>query len=596
MSSRAVRQRKLNTKQHLRIIRENEIDDAPDQELGGHIPQVETGVEKGEEVEFHLQAVINGALGATIKQNYIPTPDAVWAKDVKYDELYPKEFKEPATYIRFSSTVEDCVGTPYCMNEDDAKFLEQLNEGKDVDGKPLKDKSHQCSEDTFEEVMSFFEESVQRLQPFANLDTAPTLSLEEMQQSREEPLSPEAERWLKQVYRYWQSRKGTRSMMPAIKVRVLDTTSTEDDADPYVCFRRREVRQTRKTRGRDAQVVEKLKKLRIELEQARQLVLMTVQREDFQRQNLEISRKVFEQRKQLKDVKIAKNIIGEKGEDEELLVNQRPMPKPKSRSDQQRGPTIRLPAARGDRPPEHDLTALSDVQADAEAQVQHVIDSRKEQHRGWNRDWQDRTWNPLTPPPETADDSPKWAPLFQDGTGYPTPPPSLPSRSSQDADGDVEMADQKPPEDEGITAEPEFTFFVPPPYPVDGLYTADDFNKASFKRNGNPACRIRYGRGGRAHLEIRKSKPKGMISRGVVSDSDSDEEIEDYHPVSDVKTFDYRCALNSRARPDGGDRRHWPSGDQSAMMAGAQGAATAPMATGHSQAPQNQQPAGGTAG
>ena len=49
-NARHVRQRKLNTKQGLRIIRENEIEDAPDDESQRNIPAVETGVEKGEEV------------------------------------------------------------------------------------------------------------------------------------------------------------------------------------------------------------------------------------------------------------------------------------------------------------------------------------------------------------------------------------------------------------------------------------------------------------------------------------------------------------------------------------------------------------------
>lgn len=48
-NARHVRQRKLNTKQGLRIIRETEIEDQHD-ESQQHIPQVETGVEKGEEI------------------------------------------------------------------------------------------------------------------------------------------------------------------------------------------------------------------------------------------------------------------------------------------------------------------------------------------------------------------------------------------------------------------------------------------------------------------------------------------------------------------------------------------------------------------
>ena len=215
---------------------------------------------------------------------------------------------------------------PYCMNDDDVEFLQKLNAGKDVNGRDRKDKLAQCSEDVFEEVMNFFEDASQRIQPFANLDNAPILSLDELEQHVDESVSADAQRYFKPIYQYWVSQKGSRPLLPSIKVRVLDTSNEADDADPYVCFRRREVRQTRKTRGRDAQVVEKLKKLRIELEQARQLVQMVAQREQLNKEQLEVERKVFEQRGQLKKVKIEKNITGEKGADEELLVNQKVRP------------------------------------------------------------------------------------------------------------------------------------------------------------------------------------------------------------------------------------------------------------------------------
>ena len=48
--ARHVRQRKLNVKQPLRISRESEIDETPDDESQRNIPHVETGVEKGEEI------------------------------------------------------------------------------------------------------------------------------------------------------------------------------------------------------------------------------------------------------------------------------------------------------------------------------------------------------------------------------------------------------------------------------------------------------------------------------------------------------------------------------------------------------------------
>ena len=243
---------------------------------------------------------------------------------MKYDELYPKVFASPSTYIRFSSTVEDCNGVSYCMNDDDVDFLtNKLNDGKDVNGQQRNEKLGQCSEDTFEEVMNFFEETSARLQPFASLDHAHIESLEEMEKSADESLSADAQKFMKPVYQYWASRKSGRPLMPSIKVRVLDTSAEADDADPYVCFRRREVRQTRKTRGRDAQVTEKLKKIRLELEQARQLMMLVRDREKLNAEDITLSRKVFTERAKLKEVKCSKNIIGEKGEDEELLVNQK---------------------------------------------------------------------------------------------------------------------------------------------------------------------------------------------------------------------------------------------------------------------------------
>lgn len=272
--------------------------------------------------EHHLQAIISASAAAALGKKsalnvYIPTPEATKAKGVHYDQLYPKAFSEPSTYIRFSSTVEDCIGVPYCVNDDDVAFMQKLNS--------CKAEPERCSADAFEEVMYFFEETTQRLQPFSAVDDSPILTLEEMERSVEssESISLGAQRWLKDIYKYWGAQKGSRPLMPAIKVRVLDTTSEADDADPYICFRRREVRQTRKTRGRDAQVVEKLKKLRLELEQARQLVQMIVQREQLNKEQLEVDRKVFEQRGELKKVKIAKSIVGEKGEDEAVLINQK---------------------------------------------------------------------------------------------------------------------------------------------------------------------------------------------------------------------------------------------------------------------------------
>jgi predicted ATP-grasp superfamily ATP-dependent carboligase len=44
------RQRKLSTKQNLPVLREKDIEQLADDDATRHIPKVETGVEKGEEI------------------------------------------------------------------------------------------------------------------------------------------------------------------------------------------------------------------------------------------------------------------------------------------------------------------------------------------------------------------------------------------------------------------------------------------------------------------------------------------------------------------------------------------------------------------
>lgn len=99
----------------------------------------------------------------------------------------------------------------------------------------------------------------------------------------------------------------------------METGQETDDGDPYVCFRRREVRQARKTRGRDAQSIEKLRKLRRELEDARALIALVKQRELTKGELLKMERTLFDQRMKFKETKRKLNIKN----DDEDLINQK---------------------------------------------------------------------------------------------------------------------------------------------------------------------------------------------------------------------------------------------------------------------------------
>ena len=176
-----------------------------------------------------------------------------------------------------------------------------------------------CSDDAFEEVVSFFEATAHAKQPFAAVDSPPVVSFEEMESAFDDSIDLSARVFAKDIYSHWKAqrlKRGNRPLLPTLK---FETGQETDDADPYVCFRRREVRQVRKTRGRDAQVTEKLKKLRKELEDARYLVHMVKQREMLHKEQLSIDRSIFEQRAKVKDVKRDLTIKG----DDEDLINQK---------------------------------------------------------------------------------------------------------------------------------------------------------------------------------------------------------------------------------------------------------------------------------
>jgi len=248
-----------------------------------------------------LQAVISaaqaaahgGATGGKIAQLYIPTPEAI-ASHLQYDQLYPKRFTQPATYIRFSSTVEDCTGCLYCMTSDDVAWLKAYNQKRT--------KGPHCSEDEFEEVMNFFEETAQTKQPFSAVGDAPVLPYEDLESDFDETIGDSARRFAKDVYSHWRNQRLLKSNRPLQSALKFETNLETDEADPYVCFRRREVRQVRKTRGRDAQVTEKLKKLRNELEQARLLMAQVKRREALMRDALANDKQIFEQRHAVKEI------------------------------------------------------------------------------------------------------------------------------------------------------------------------------------------------------------------------------------------------------------------------------------------------------
>ncbi|EEA18929.1 Enhancer of polycomb-like protein 1 [Talaromyces marneffei ATCC 18224] len=536
------RPKKLTSKASIPIVREDQID-AIDEDVQSALQQVETGVEKAEESEFHLQAAINAVALGKISEANIPTPETVLS-NIRYDELYPPTFSQPATYIRFSSTVEDCCGCMYNLDEEDDVYLKIMNEKRDPS-------TPACTEDQFEEVMYFFEETAHTKQPFASVDSPPVLSYAEIEDSFDAAVDEHIKRFAKDIYEHWKKRRisvGNHPLQISLK---FETGQETDDGDPYVCFRRREVRQIRKTRGRDAQSAEKLRRLRKELEDARQLVAFVRQRELARKEMFIIEKQVFQQRAEVKDMK---RKLGIKDDDEDL-INQKPKKKPVDVPAIQRPvppPQLRISQRPGAQTAE-DLQLLEEVQAEKENEIIRDIKLNLQKHLKWNEGYVDHTTAPLTPSPKRTFEA-AFRPAIT--TQLPTPP----SSDASDANDAVAL-DNLHPYFRDRTA----TFDMD-----------DDTTKI-------PSFRRRVGRGGRVMIDRRNMAARHRADIDPIildrfkydDDEDEDDDIVFERDKYDIQVMQHRAIMAAKAREVAQMQAQAQAHAQAQAQAAAQAAAQA---------------------
>ncbi|KAH8821691.1 putative enhancer of polycomb-like protein 1 [Xylogone sp. PMI_703] len=504
------RQRKLSPKTPLQVLREDQIESVEFEALQSQY-KIETGVEKSEENEYHLQAALKSSL-ANEKDvvEEIPAPPAQEGAEIDYDSLYPLVFDKPATYIRFSQTVEECTGCQYDMTTQDEAFLKTYNSKRPPGAK--------CSEDDFEKIMETYEETAQLQAPFAAVDNT-VIPFETMKVAIKQLVEDRVMSFAKDIYDYWNTRRqesGNRPLQPTLR---FETHQEKDDLDPYVCFRRREVRQTRKTRARDVQSTDKLKRLRKELEEGRQLVAMAYQREITKRDLLAVDRSIFEQRAKVKEAKVR---LGIKTDDEDLINQKAPKRKIADFTQLQRQPgtQLRLPARPDGRPLDADLVLLSDVLAQKENMLQREIEEKAQQHRKWNQNHVDLTREPLSPVNGEGSQM-AFRPARTQYQYLMTPPSSVRSDSGGD--------DNSPTHE--VPQPSRFRYDSPP----------------EEERHGQPAYRKRIGRGGRLWIDRR-----GMSSGNRTMDQNLsgrwkyDQDDDDEQPVYEMDPYDTK-ALRFRA-------------------------------------------------
>ncbi|EFY97326.1 enhancer of polycomb-like domain protein [Metarhizium robertsii] len=507
MSSRKVRVKKLSVKTPLPVLREDQIDPSEYEALSSD-NQISTGVEHAEEKEYHLQSILKDAGTSNTQEIPVPPPQK---SDINYDALYLSNFHQPSSYIRFSQTVEECIGCQYDMSTGDTEFLKSYN-GKSPTGGPL-------SEDDFERIMEVFEDTAAEQTPFASVDNT-IVGYDMMVPSLNHLDSTSILQHAKAIYEYWRNarqEKGNKPLHPTLKFEIHQET---DDTDPYVCFRRREARQTRKTRARDNKVAETLKRLRRELEDGRQLVLLSFEREMMKREVLHMDRAVFEERARLKQMKLR---LGIKGEDEDL-VNQKPQkrkPAEPSSVQRQQATQLRAPVRSDGRSLEQDLVSLADQLAQKENELREEIENKVQNHRRWNQNHIDLTRDPLSPVKEQGTEL-KFRPAK---TQYLMTPPA--SISSEEMDVDE------------VQAEP-MDIDKPHPLPV-FQFKAGTISQDQPQAN-QPSFRRRIGRLQRLWIDRRGMATPPRQESSDYSDRwkyDSDDEDVD-PPVYEVDPFDTR--------------------------------------------------------
>ncbi|KAJ2351151.1 Enhancer of polycomb-like protein 1 [Coemansia sp. RSA 2618] len=259
VNAQRFRARKVDFKRALPVYRASDLEDLEDDD-NRQTDTIETGVEKDEEAVTVISAAQAAATGsAPSKQMYIPTPDATRVVE-GYDERYPKTFTCPTSLIRSSETVEESCAAMYCMDDEDAQWLARTGG---------------LTAELLESAMDQLE-TLTRDMVFQTTDDIPTLErLAAHAADRERAFDAEL---CARVYEHWRARRAARGFQTINAVLQQEDTS-KTEIDPYVCFRRREVQRGRKTRRADQRSLEQLRRLRINLAMAAQVLELCLERE-----------------------------------------------------------------------------------------------------------------------------------------------------------------------------------------------------------------------------------------------------------------------------------------------------------------------------
>ncbi|PPR07151.1 hypothetical protein CVT24_010699 [Panaeolus cyanescens] len=516
---------RITNKTRLKIVRGSVdaeiafIPDEDDEKL--RLTNLVAGVDAEDANEHHLQEVLSAHRTAQNSSKptkgaekvveapaaYIPIPENNGVVD-NYDELYQaNRWTDPVSYVCSSTTADEYItnginnGFTYYMDERDQAWLEKNNEeargegtsaqgavsgtptrlarsskskGKEPDHSP----SVIISEDEFELVMGIFEyvthekteylhhslETGMEFPPFTNYQSVfasplPASMFSNFVVPSWIPLSTTLVKIAKAVYPYWRERRIERKghrIIPALNGDESDTLN-----ESYVCFRRRESKVVRKTRASQASSSDKLARLQLELAVPLDIAKAVLERERLKKDAFKLSQEVWEKRRAFADLKRKFPALGDRMDDELLVDRERPLKKPEI----QRPLPLKIKPNEVVIPPRVEIGIRP---KDRLAKINEIVEARLARQKDLDQGWEDGIDNSFQSPPTSyasrlfkyipPSGSPAW--------------PSSPTSSTSGSERSDDDCDELP----------------------------------SVRRAPRRAIRLRYGRGGRLHVDRRETR------------------------------------------------------------------------------------------
>lgn len=494
------------------------------------------GVDAEDANEHHLQEVLSGSNGvgrhatraeSSTQQAFIPTPDSTGVVD-NYDQLYPNSaWKDPKTYIFSSSTVDENVkwglsgGFNYYMDERDKEWLDKHNESARGEGTSAQgsvssasnartsprtskgkgkepenqDAGGVISDDLFEVVMGLFEKitterteylhhgletgmefpAFSEYQDFFGSAIPPATFSSGMLPSLL-PLPASMLRVAEAVYFYWRERRIERGGHRIIPVLNFDESDTLNES--YICFRRRETKAVRKTRASQATPTDKLARLHAELAYPLELANAILLRETQKIQCQSEAQNVWFLRRRLVDLKRENPSLGDKADEEFLVEKERPKKIPNSRI-----PNLKIRTGECMTPARGEVSIKPSERI---AKIRDHLDAALDRQIEVDHHWEDQVDNPYQAPlvPYTSR-------LFK---------------------------------------------YIPPPDTHVGFGEIEDEDKPRSRMARS--IRMRYGRGGRVHIDRRDFNTRSIGTkrkRSALLPSDDEMDVQEDDEESERK-------------------------------------------------------------